>query len=396
MSRAVPTRYGRVAPLPADWRRGVEETYEFKTEVLESRDGTEHRSALRENPRYSLDQRTQAYDEEIRRFMADLSEGQDAPFYVPVTWRRTFLASAVSAGATALTVSEAPYWLVPGCRLAIFGGGKAHAADVLDVTAGNTVTLQDALQDNLPSGSTVYLAISARAQNEVDFRAETDSIWTGRTIWEQVPGADPWPAIPASPTLYAGHEVFLRQPNWRDTPRIAIRQRRETVDSTRGRVAVLPPSPESQLEFRLLYSGFDAATADDLLAFFVRMKGKRGAFWMPTWQNDLDVISGSGDILVTEGLDALRAYSTGRVLQAVAVRHASGAFQINRVLSAAEQSGDTWLTMAEAWTSPVASGATAMWCPLWRFATDRLEIERITGTVSEMSFSVLSLMREES
>lgn len=392
MSRSVPIRYGRVSPLVINWQRGVSETFEFKTEMFEARDGREKRAALRENPRYLMEIDCHAHRDEIRRFLGDMSEGQQLAFYVPVPWRRVFLAATASAPGAALSVSEVPYWLVPGCRLVVSGAGQVEAVDVLSIV-GTTVALTRALRGAYPSGSTAYLAVSARAPDDVDFQAETSTIWRGRVNWEQNPGADPWPVYPATPTLREGHEVFLHRPNWRDTPRISIKQMREIVDSGRGTIAVSAPSRDSMLEFRLQYSGFNTARGDELLAFFFRMKGKRGAFWMPTWQQDLDAVSTGPAELTIPGTDAFFAYSASRTFTTVAVRHANGEYQINRVETWSTSGGNTVAAMEDAWDFPVTADTLVMWCPLWRFATDRLEVERQSGTITDMTFSVMSLIQ---
>ncbi len=397
MSRIVPTRFGRVSPLTAEWRRGVTETYEFKTGIFEARNGVEDRWALRENPRYTLDHRAHLYRGEIDRYLGDLAEGQHFPFFVPIPWRRVFLSASAAPTGTALTVTEVPWWLVEGCRLVVSGGGAVEGVEVLSIS-GTTLTLTGALSGGFAAGSQVSLAVSARAQDDVDFRAETDSLWRGGVVWEQDPGADPWPVKPATPQTYEGHEVFLHRPNWKEQPRVSIQQFREMVDASRGTVAVSAPTGESLLEFRLRYNGFDAATSDDLIAFFLRMKGKRGAFWMPTWQRDLTPLGGSGSVLDIQGSDAFYAFSNSRVFNAVAVRHPDGSHQVNRVTGVSQTNGgsDTRFTMSEAWDAVVSAESPVSWCPLWRFATDRLEVERVTGTITEVQFSVVSLIQEGS
>ncbi len=393
MSRQVPVRFGRVSPLTPNWRRSVQETYEFKTEIFEARDGTEDRWALRENPRYALEHDTHVIREEIQRYLGDLAEQQHRAFHVPLGWRRVFLTADATAGAVSLDVTEVPWWLVPGCRLVLSGNGQVEAAEVLSVS-GTTVTLPAAIEGNFPSGSALMLAVSARAQDDVNFRGETGTLWRGKVVWEADPGADPFPSPAETPETYAGYEVFLRRPNWRDRPRISIQQMREMVDAGRGTVAVSDPAGESRIELRMLFSGFDAAAADSLVAFFLRMKGKRGAFWMPTWQQDLGAVSGSGTGLTVAGEDAYYAYNGSRVFNAVAARHPDGSYQINRVTGVSLGSGTTQFTMSESWDAPITAGTTVMWSPLWRFATDRLEVERVTGRVTEMQFSVVSLIQE--
>lgn len=393
MTRAVPTRFGRVSPLAVDWRRGVTETYEFKTDVIVSRNGLESRSALREDPRYSLEHETQLHREEVSRYLGDLAEQQHRPFHVPLGWRRVFLAAPVSAGASTVDVTSTPSWLVAGRRLILSGGGQVEAVEVVSIS-GATLTLDGPLEGSFSAGAIVTFAFSGRAQDDVGLRAETGRMWRGKVVWEADPGADPWPGEAASPTLHEGREVFLRRPNWRSRPRITIQQMREMVDQGRGIVAISAPTAESQLELRLLYSGFDAAAADELAAFFLRMKGKRGSFWMPTWQQDLTPTGGSGTSLTIAGEDAFYAYAGSRVFNTVAVRHPGGAYQINRVADVALASGDTVFTMADSWSSPVTESSLVSWCPLWRFATDRLEVERETGSVANMNFSVVSLIQE--
>lgn len=393
--RLTPTRYGRVAPTLADWRRPVEVTFEFKTDIITSRQGYEQRAAMRENARVTIQQQSILVQEEAKRFLGDVAQKQEIPFVLPVDWRRVVLTAPAAPGATTVTVDAVPFWLVAGSHLVLFGAGTVESAVVQSV-AGNVVTLTAALSGTYVSGDHAKGAYSARAQGEVSFRAETNNLWRGTITYEVEPGSDPQAVPTASPETFEGREVFLTAPNWRTRPRLSLKQRREIVDSGRGTIDVGSPTGRSEMELRLLYSGLVPGSAEDLIAFFLRQKGKRGEFWMPTWQQDIPNGTGSlgGSVLSITGQEAYFAYADSDVFNVLIAHYADGSHQINRVNDVLVNGLDTEFSMASPWAQAVDATTRLSWCPLWRFATDRLEVERITAGVAEMNFTVTTLRNE--
>lgn len=392
----LPGRLGRIAPTLPNWSDPVRATYEFSTGIVTSRDGREQRWANRQRARLTLQFSTLLTQPGIHRFMADLAESGHAPFNVLATWRHTALAATAPSAAVDLTVSEVPFWLVAGSSIVLAAPDFWEAATVLSVS-GTTVTLVDGTSREFPSGTRVYGAYRARAPEEPQFQALTSTVWTGEMVYEVDPGSDPQAAPAATPATFEGREVFLTRPDWSERPRVSFRELRETVDSEFGVVETSSPTRRTEIELRLRYVGLTADATEALIAFFLRQKGRRGSFWMPTWQADLTpigtVASGASTFDVP-GTDAFYGFADSDLYNVVIARRPDG-YQVNRVLGVAISGANSRFTFADPWSAPLDGNTVVSWCPLWRFAADRLEVSRRTDAVADMQFPVVAIRNEE-
>ena len=388
----LPGRAGRIAPTLPNWNEPVRVAYEFSTGIVTSREGHEQRWANRQRARVAVRFNTMLTQRKLQRFMADLAESGHEPFTVIAPWRRTEIAAGAAPGATVLTVTAPPFWLVAGSSIVLAAPDFWEAAQVLSV-AGSAVTISGGLSRAFPSGTTLYGAYRARAPEEPQFQAHTATVWTGEMIYDVDPGSDPQATPAASPALFEGREVFLTRPDWSDRPRVSFRELREMVDSEFGVVQSSSPTRRTDMELRLRYVGLDAESSEDLIAFFLRHKGRRGSFWMPTWQRDLTptgtVASGATTFTVA-GTDAFYGFS-GSDLYNVVIARWPGGHQVNRVTGLAIVSGNTRFTFANPWSASLDAAAMISWCPRWRFETDRLEVSRQTSTVAEMQFALVTI-----
>lgn len=389
---AVYNRTGRIITARPNWQRAVEVEYEFKTAIITSEDGTEHRDALRGNARVNVSYETMLTSVGVQRHLADMTESLNSPFVVPVSWRRAVLAAPSPFGVAVLSVEA--FWIEPGARLVLRNGLVEEAVEVAAV-GGGTVTLAAPLVNSFPPGAAVYLAYTARLPMDPEFRAETPMLWTGQVRVAVVPGSDPQAAIEDTPDMFEGREVFLTKPNWNDLPRISLEEQRQEFDPGRGTTFVESATRRLNMQQNLGFSAFDRTASEKLLAFFLRMKGKRGAFWMPTRQADFSILAATGTTFDLPGEDAYYGFRYSTVFKVVMARWRDGSYQINRVTGLSLVGANTRLTFANAWTAPIPGALGVHWCPLWRFATDQITMRWTTGTVADSEFTFVTLPSEE-
>ena len=65
--------------------------------------------------------------------------------------------------------------------------------------------------------------------------------------------------------------------------------------------------------------------------------------------------------------------------------------QVVRVTGVSQGAETTTLTLGAALAADVTPRTLISWCPLWRFAADRLEVSWRTNEVAEMTFALFSL-----
>lgn len=381
---ALKTRLGRIAGVRPDWSSPVEIEYNFKTSVLTAYDGTEQRSALRSTPRIQIAHRSVLTQAEASRHLADMASGQDTLFVVPARWR--FAPISAIAGA-AVTLDAVPFWAVAGATVVLSSATTEEVREIASV-AGNVVTLTLAPSGSFAPGDRLIYAYQALANDAAGFEAQTDNLFTATLEWTADPARDPVPAAPVSPAQFEGRDLFTVRPNWRGRPTLEFNSLRRMFDPERGRVAWDSPQNYNAATLTMDVTRFGLLDAEEVIAFFVRQKGKRGAFYAPTWLSDIDAQpqSAGASTLVVPGLEFIDAYQDHPVWN---VAYANG--QANRITGMGISGGNTVLQFADPWAADLPEGTKVSWCPLWRFATDRLQVRWLTDTVAETRIALTTL-----
>lgn len=385
-------RNAAIAVTRPNWSRAVGIEYSFKTGIYTSRNGTEQREALRQTPRVSLKFSTVLSRAGILRHTADMAANQLGPIAVRAEWSRAETSDPVLAGAFTFAVSVVPAWLFEGVTLTLTDAVNEELVEVLDVT-DTTVTVDTAFSQDFAAGTRVNLAYWTRPPEKVNFSAETDTLWTGNVRYDVLPGLPRSPCPPQMPFFYKGHELFLTKPNWRGKPKITFLQERDVFDPGLGKIVVSAPEEANHLQLQLGYSRTNSEDADAMIAFFLRQKGRRTAFWMPTWSRDIlpsDTILPAANTFQIEGPDFRAAYTDDAVFQAMILFNADGSYQANRLESIGGTTNSE-LSFQDNWLNSITSDSKIMWLPLWRFATDTLDVQWLTDTVAETQFSIKTL-----
>lgn len=393
---ALKTRIGRIPATEPNWSSPVTATYQFLTGIAESEDGREQRWALRERPRLQIGFTAMLREEEYWRHQADLAGvGLDQTFVLPCPWRLATAAATASPGQPVVSVDPMPFWAVEGARLVVESDTLIEAGTILSVT-GTDITLTSNLQGNYPAGSKVRPGYLARFQPSAEFNARVANVREMGVIYDAEPGDDPVVAAAITPPTFEGTDVFLTKPNWSRDVSMTFESARRVLDPQRGRIDVRNTRGFPTLIQKMQYSETTRTRAEELLAFFLRQKGRRGSFFMPSWQVDFRpevTAAGGSSTLRISGTDFHSVYVDSPLWNTVYVNYGSS-YQINRIASMAPSGGDTILTMVDAWSQQVPAGHPMSWCPRWRFATDQLKLDWQTSAVAEVAVSVQQLRNE--
>ncbi|AWY09486.1 tail tape measure protein [Ruegeria phage vB_RpoS-V16] len=390
------TRNARIAATRPNWRDPVRVEYEFQTEVFTSRDGTEQRWATRQQPRVSIQFTTLLDREKLARHRADMVSGLQIPLAVRAEWSRVALAAEALAGASTVDLTAAPAWALPGNMMILTSGTAEELVEIASVS-GATVTLAAPLTGDFPAGARVVRAYMANLGDRADFQAESDSVWVGNMRYSAVPGLNTEPVPGVDLDRFEMREVFLTKPNWRTQPRLEFIQEQEEFDPGFGRTEITSPELSGHLRTRLGFTAVSSDRADSIIGLFMRMKGRRGSFWMPTWSRDIipsaTALAGANQFQV-DGADFRTAYADNPVFQVMIAFWPDGTYQINRVASIAGTT-DSEITFADNWLNAITPAAKIMWLTLSRFDGDALEVRWQTDGVAEIAFNVKTLYTSE-
>lgn len=155
-------------------------------------------------------------------------------------------------------------------------------------------------------------------------------------------------------------------------------------------------TPRNDLGMRLGYTLFNRSAANGLVQFFTNMRGRQGAFLMPTWVDDFgyDWTSTAPANIVVPGGETAEFYAGNALYAHLYAEFKDGRKQFNRIVSiSTDLNGDSVITLAAAWLDGFEPAAITRLCfaPAWRFASDRLAVEWLTDQVSRISFNVVAL-----
>lgn len=394
---------GQCWPLRINWGGGVENDYEFKTDIFRARKGREQRRALileaRKAWRYSglisLDVFRDVFKYIARRY--------DQISYFPDPFISVKTDVVLSAGTDVLSVpTTLPWWIVGGAYVILTHGDTSELVEVLDVSSP-LFRIHGSLINTFPVGTRICRADPIRVQDATSFKNETRGVATVTV------------SLLADPTLYATHEIseatdffdgreiFLKKPNWREGIEAKlISDGRETVDVGRGPISVFSPIGYVDREYRGAFVGREIDETFEIIDFFCRQRGRQGEFFMPTGTADLKAIlplASGAATLTTEGVNDYATHNdtegTGseEILKAVYVGLEGGTYIAKKISSVALSGGNSVLTMDSNWGAdvPLSQIRYISYLPLCRFAGDTLTIQWPTRGVSQFNLTFRTL-----
>lgn len=388
-------RTGLIAVPRPNWSGGYNVSYSFKTGFFVSANGKERREALRQTGRQNISFDTLLTLAEINRVQRDLALAQNRNFLARSEVDRLEVAAGNVAGNTVLTMSEIPSWALPGEKMILTTATNEVAVEIFSVS-GDIVTLVDPLPLDIETGTVAHRAYTVRMTTNAAFRVQTSNVWTGSVTFEVEPGLHAQPASAHTGLTFEGKEVFLTKPNWIDTPQVAFADQRDEFDPGRGRRFDTTQHLTGSQTLRFGYTGLNRAASDDLVDFFLRQKGQRGSFWMPTRNQDLTpattAVPGSS-VFSVAGSEFGEAYTDHPVYNVMIAFFDDGNVQINRVADITTDT-DSTITFTDNWTHAVGPSTRVMWLPRWRHLSDTLDLRWLTRTVAETQFVVKTIYNE--
>lgn len=386
----------RIAP---NWSNRYELTYAFSTDIFTSRSGKEQRRALRSTARMQVEFEALGYGDSLRWFNRTMTGWQRNAFLMPEYTRSVRVTSPMPAGAAQLTVDEVPSWLVQGASVVLVQDQQSGAR-LVESVAGNLVTFTSIGPENWIPGAKLHPGLSGRIATDMTSRRLTSEVGSIAVIFNETPGDSLPIPLPSAAVTYNGVEVVLHKPNYASPLRVTNSWQVENVDFNRGRTKVFSPVNFGTKVFQAEYLRIGRDSAQEFLNIFRRMKGRRGSFYMPTWENDLppiDPISVGSFRIRTRGVDVERLLRGSTTHRCIAVFSEDGDVLFNRVEQIFtindERGEDTILALAAAWPRPIPLERIQRicWMPQWRFGSDSLTVSWITDEVASITTSLQML-----
>jgi hypothetical protein len=394
-------------PFVPNWRNGIRDTYEFKTDVFTTRNGSEQRRALRIQPRRAVEATILLDGERMRNFADAVNRARDGKVEIAdFSAEPALVKSTTAAGATVLLIESTPLWLVNDGTYVLMTGRTAAKVQI-DFVDNNTVVLVNPLPKPIGAGAYLLPYLPAQLANSNTLSLYTNQVATAPVKFDVEPGSvvrtpDDLPFDESAEgdsvqsfgpaAILFGRYVLLRKPNYLNRPQVQFNLKFETVDYSRGVVKTFTPVPLVSRTLTATYMAMSRADAMAILDIFVRCKGRAGEIYVPTWGSDFPAAMNVADkVIQFAGTDFFDTYNEDRAHAAVLIRTRSGQLLPREITLMATSGGNTFVEFHEDIGVAASEIEQISWMFVSRFAQDSLTIEWVTNTVANISLSFVTL-----
>lgn len=386
----------KLFPNSPNWASSVTVGYEFKTEIITSRDGTEQRRALRAEPRRKIEFSTLLHGQSLLSWKSRMASWQANSFIIPEVGRSVAIIDEIPAGSNTARVGAMPVWAWDGARVILSDGFtvKSLVIKSVDTTLG-LIAFQSAVQTSFAIGSRITPTLFGRLEPTIRTNAFTNTTSQAQVAFSAYPGMQA-PLDFGQPELgFSNREVLTIRPNWADGQQVDFIWDYDTIDYEIGRIRNYVPVKYGSTLTKPTFSGY-TARIDKLLQFFLRHKGQAKSFYFPTGGRDIELLQPvfGGSVTMTAASSNLADYIGSRVWRSICVRLNDGTLLTNRINSISPLGQNrTALSMDFPWPRSFSPDDVAVisWMPLCRFATDGMTIEYRTDSVAVVETAIKTL-----
>lgn len=279
-----------------DWSEGMSESIEYLTDVLKAYSDKEQRRGLRQFPRRALTYRALTLNARNAAGMEALVwGGQAQPYGVPWWPDVTPLAADLPPGSFVIPCKTTNRLFAAGGLVCIWGDEFTFEALSITDVASDSLTVSSPTQfawKGSPA-TMVMPVLLARLPDSVKVSRLSSSIdqidltWIGEAM-------QPAPAPATALTQYLGFDVLEVAPNWEATLGRTYKRSLVTIDPKIGPITVIDKGGSAIVgqEFPWWLDGH--ANISAFRAFILRRFGQLTPFWVPTWDQDLELIADVG------------------------------------------------------------------------------------------------------
>lgn len=298
----VPVTGTRVIIWPFQPMIGIEETLQWKTNILEAYDGTEQRITVRSTPRQRMRMNYIKYDNLERRVRALLFDWLDKVFALPMWFeaRRTTVPNTI--GSTTIVVDTANADFRVGSLVFIYADDETYEAMEIATVNANDLVLDSALAYDYPAGALVMPATTAHASTNPSTPRQPGG---GNAYTMEFVTIDNHDLSDAGDTTEYDSKLLLDDCNLVDSGESDSWERPVIViDSESGRITQTSRTDRSRFRTMKKWDSPDLAELWRIRRLLHALAGSRVSFFLPSFRSDLiltqDISPGSPTIRIQE------------------------------------------------------------------------------------------------
>lgn len=387
-----------VWPFRPNWKSGITETIEWRTDVLRAHDGSEQRRATRLRPRrtFEFDLMLANGDAEWLEMLLWRMHGEE--WALPVWTDKMPLSAAPQAGQQILYGDTTDLQLIEGDYALIYQAADNWEIVQLSAVSAGNVTLAQTVANDFSAGAVLYPMVFAELAETIQLTRVTDQALTGRVVFKVV-GGDRHNATTAAET-YQDMEVYLTKPDWSSGISHEFSRVFLNADAEIGPWVRRAKEKSSSIVKGFTWLLSDRAEIAEFRAFAHRRRGQHTPVWIPSWHDDLslaaDASSGAVELLFSGREYTTYFGTTPDDRSHVMIRLSNGTRVYRQVLSAtfaeigdaSKVEIDVPLTSSISMQDVVAIHIIQQ----FRLATDKIDIPWVTNHVARPSTNFRSLI----
>lgn len=402
-STYVPSEDGlNVFPSVPNWKDKVRISYEYKTDIITSGEGTEQRRAVRYYPRRSVEfsaiftgESKLHLDWFMVRGLADKAAVIEPSKYV--TTRGVLEPKQRQISYTPQfdpfpNEIDPPYWMRTGIPVMLVDGLKMEVRTLSGYSRSDVQFAEESTLSFSP-GTRIYPALLGHIRPEPLGSRITNETGTLAVRFDVDPGSETF-APTAAGELLDGREIFMKRANWSNGVDATYVYQREDEDYGFGAISHFKPYDFASRIIKGSYVGKNHREVKEVVDFFMRMRGRQKDFFLPSWENDIPfyAISGNGFAILVEGRMFGHTYKDSTVFRRIMLRMTDGSYR-HHMVDFIEVLDDTdfsvlWVRErlpVEELTPQSLIGIS--WVFAARFASDLLDIDWLTDSVAQFGIS---------
>ncbi len=385
-----------------DWSQPIQESLEWKTDIMVSRGGYEQRVQLRQVPRVIYEFLVTAHDNDYAFLDSLIAGWQSRVYSLPIWTDQIYLTAPLAAGGTVITVGD-----TTGLDMAV-GSSIMIATDsinyegaqiltIVETLGVTTITLVEPVIGSYTSSAFIVPCRNAYMDLE-NANADRPTAAVSQIKARFMILNNPTIAAVESSTLYESIGVWLQEPDRSENIAVKYQRKAKLIDYQIGTFIVddIPQRPFAQRAYSYLYG--DRA---DILIFKQWLAYRTGSlvpFLMPTWEENFTVaetINATDTQITVEygGYTVFMNQLTGR--EKVGFLHNNGTWYFFDILgfSIGTLAGTELMTISSSFGFICQPTDFQMICylELVRLDSDRIEISWETNTIANTKFATMSV-----
>lgn len=273
-----------------DWSKPVSESLQWLTDILQSQTGYEQRRSLRLTPRISYEAEFLIYDTERQYFDLAMIGWGAKTFALPVWNQQQWLKTAHVAGGM-VVYCDTTNRNFRANRLAILRGQTAFDNETIEVESvlADRLILKRPLQKNWSKGACLSPAVTAQLSSQPNLIKRTDRMVRTSVAFAVTEAVDHPKALPA--TIYRNYPVLEEKPNEQNDLTHSYERLLSQLDNKTGLTLQKDQAQSAFGLYQYDWMTYGRAQQAKLRALFYALRGSQKAIWLPTFSNDLTVIT---------------------------------------------------------------------------------------------------------